>query len=93
MLLLSYDISNNKTRTQFAKFIEKYGNRVQYSLWRIENSPRLIRIVEREIEYRFAKKFKKTDSVYIHHICQSCRAKTFRYGYAKHEEEECIILT
>lgn len=93
MLLLSYDISKTKTRTQFAKFIEQYGHRVQYSVWRVENSPRLLRIIQHEIDHRFKKKFAKTDSIYIHPICEACTAKTTRYGYAKHEESDSIVLT
>lgn len=93
MLLLSYDISKTKTRTQFAKFIEHYGERVQYSVWRIDNSPRLLRIIQKEIDHTFKKKFGKTDSVYIHPICAACQSKTTRYGYAKHEESDYMVLT
>ena len=93
MLLLSYDISKTSTRTKFSKFIEHYGERVQYSVWRIENSPRLLRVIQREIENTFKKRFAKTDSIYIHPICEACTAKTTRYGYAKHEESDCIVLT
>ncbi len=93
MLLLSYDISKTKTRTKFAKFIERYGERVQYSVWRVNNSPRLLRIIAREIDNNFKNKFEKTDSIYIHPICETCMSKTTRYGYAKHEEDDCIVLT
>lgn len=93
MLLLSYDISKTKTRTRFAKFIEQYGERIQYSVWMIENSQRLLRIIKREIEHNFKKKFENTDSVYIHSICEACNAKAIRYGYAKHEEKDYVVLT
>ncbi|WP_108977929.1 CRISPR-associated endonuclease Cas2 [Leptospira ryugenii] len=33
MLLISYDISDTKLRTKFAKYLKKYGERQQYSLF------------------------------------------------------------
>lgn len=93
MLLLSYDISKNKTRTKFSKFIATYGRRVQYSVWQIENSPRVLRIVQTEIDHTFAKLFQKTDSVYIYRICEGCENKATKYGYAKHENEDVVILS
>jgi CRISPR-associated protein Cas2 len=93
MLLLSYDISKTKTRTKFAKFIETYGNRVQLSVWQIENSPRLLRIIQTEIKHKFSKLLKKTDSVYIYQICEGCENKAMKFGYAKHEDKDVVILT
>ena len=92
MLLLSYDITKNKTRSKFATFIKKYGKRVQYSVWQIENSPRLLRIIETEIKGKFAKLFENTDSVYIYRICEGCENKATKYGYAKHEDENLVIF-
>lgn len=93
MILLSYDISRTKTRTKFAKFIAQYGHRVQYSVWRIKNSPRLLRIIQAEIDHKFSKIFQKTDSVYIYRICENCENNAVKYGYAKHEDDEVIMLT
>ena len=41
MLLVSYDISDDKLRTHFAKFLSKYGYRLQYSIFEISNSPKI----------------------------------------------------
>jgi len=38
VIIVAYDISNNKVRTQFSKFLEKYGVRVQFSVFEIQNS-------------------------------------------------------
>ena len=38
MILVSYDISNDKVRTKFAKFLSKFGFRLQYSVFEIHNS-------------------------------------------------------
>jgi CRISPR-associated protein Cas2 len=43
MLIVSYDISNDKIRTRFAKFLSKFGYRLQYSIFEIKNSKRILR--------------------------------------------------
>ncbi|GHW02337.1 hypothetical protein AGMMS50249_1230 [candidate division SR1 bacterium] len=92
MLIISYDISNNKLRYAFAKFLKKYGRRLQYSVFELKNSSRILEIVKLEIEMVFKKKFKNTDSVLIFSLCEGCKKKVVRYGYAVHEEEELIFL-
>lgn len=37
MVLVSYDISDNKLRTKFSKDLSKYGFRLQYFLFQITN--------------------------------------------------------
>ena len=43
MLIISYDISNDKLRTKFSKFLCKFGYRLQYSVFEIKNSKRILR--------------------------------------------------
>ena len=90
MILLSYDISDNKLRTKFSRFLEKYGHRIQYSVFEIDNSPKLLENVILKIKTRFEMKFSESDSVYIFNLSASC--KILRFGYAKHEESDIIIV-
>lgn len=92
MLLLSYDISNTKTRTRFNKFIKKHGRRLQFSVYEIKNSQRILKLVMTEIELKFSKMFENTDSIFIFHICEGCYKKIKRYGYAVNEEEEVLMF-
>ena len=66
MLLVSYDISNDKLRTRFAKYLKKYGNRLQYSVFEIKNSDRIIENITTEIEEYYGKKFEQTDSCLLY---------------------------
>jgi CRISPR-associated protein Cas2 len=70
MLIVSYDISNNKTRFRFSKFLEKYGRRLQYSVFELKNSSRILSIVLLEIEKKFQKKFENSDSILIFSLCE-----------------------
>ncbi|HMT00916.1 MAG TPA: CRISPR-associated endonuclease Cas2 [Candidatus Absconditabacterales bacterium] len=92
MLLISYDISNTKLRTQFSKFIKKHGRRLQFSVYEIKNSERILNIILLEIENNFAKRFEITDSILIVPVCEWCSKKIIRYGYAVHEEEEIVFM-
>lgn len=92
MLIVSYDISNDKIRTKFSKFLSKYGRRLQYSVFELKNSPRILNLVLVEIEHTFTKCFENTDSILIFSLCEGCIKKVTRYGYAVHEEEELIFM-
>ncbi|RFC54638.1 CRISPR-associated endonuclease Cas2 [Brumimicrobium aurantiacum] len=89
VIIVTYDISNNKVRTQFSKFLEKYGVRVQFSVFEIKNSKRIMDIVKNGIEERFSKKFEKSDSIYI--FCANHK-NTIRYGSANLLDNDMIFI-
>jgi CRISPR-associated protein Cas2 len=90
MIIVSYDISDDKLRTHFSKFLEKFGKRMQYSVFKIENSKRMLDIIKNEIDTRFEKQFSETDSVLIIETSENC--KISKYGFLKHEECDIIIV-
>ena len=91
MLIVSYDISNDKTRTQFSKFLSKFGYRLQYSVFKIKNSDRILSNIVQEINGAFKKKFMETDSVFIFSMSKNC--KLYSYGYARNEDKELIFVS
>jgi CRISPR-associated protein Cas2 len=90
MLLVSYDISDNKTRTSFSKFLSKFGHRLQYSLFEINNSKRILNLISIEIKNKYAKRFEETDSIMVFQMSSSCIIT--KYGYAKHQDEELVLF-
>jgi CRISPR-associated protein Cas2 len=92
MILITYDFTSDKTRTKFSKFLRKYGRRIQYSVFLIRNSERILSIIKKEIEMRYSKMFTNLDSIVIVNICKNCHNKTIRYGNASYEEEDVICL-
>ena len=90
MLLVSYDISDNKLRTRFSKFLSRFGYRLQYSLFEIRNSERVLENIRTEIKNNFEKEFGQTDSIMIIKINPMCEIE--RYGYAKNDEEDVMII-
>ena len=92
MLLVSYDISSDKTRTQFSKFLEKYGRRLQYSVFELRSSQRVLDNILVEIEKKYKPKFANTDSIVIIPVTPADKKKIIRYGYAKHDESDVLVF-
>ena len=91
MIVISYDIANDKKRARFNKYIRKFGHMLQYSVYEIENSERVLNNIMADIENKWLKQFDQTDSVYVFHMGPSCRIH--RFGYAKNEERDLLIVT
>jgi len=45
-----------------------------------------------EIELKYQKEFTNSDSILIFSICEGCKKKVRRYGYASNEEEDVVIF-
>ena len=84
MFIVSYDISNDKLRTKFAKYLSRFGHRLQYSVFQIDNSSRIIDNIIQDLKNNFEKKFTQEDSVMIFKLSSSC--EIIRFGYAKNDE-------
>lgn len=90
MLLISYDISNDKVRTKFAKYLSKFGFRLQYSVFEIDNSETVLKNIENEIKNTYEKAFTEEDSIIIFNLSATCK-KTC-YGYAKNEDKDFFVV-
>ena len=68
MLLVIYDIEDDKLRTDLAKYLKQFGRRLQYSVYEIQNSKRILTNIRLELKHNFEKKFSQSDSVIIINI-------------------------
>ncbi len=90
MIIISYDISNDKLRTKFSKYLSKYGHRIQYSVFEIDNSAKMLSNIITDIKNIFEKRFTQSDSVIIFKMSASCEIT--RFGYAKNDERGLFIV-
>lgn len=90
MILVSYDISDDKLRTRFSKYLSKFGHRIQYSVFEINNSKRILDNIRTNIINIFEKQFCQSDSVYIFELSSTCNVT--RFGYAKNEESDYHLI-
>ncbi len=65
MVIISYDISDDKMRTNFSKMLKKHGAiRLQFSVYEAVNTKRIIENLVAKIE-SYSKHFTADDSVII----------------------------
>ena len=90
MFLIVYDIESDRLRSRFAKFLKRFGRRLQYSVFEIANSPRVLENIRIKIKSEYEKKFSQGDSVLIINVPDN--AVIDRFGYAKNEESDLLIF-
>lgn len=73
MIVLSYDIADDKLRNRFSKYILRFGHRIQYSVYEIDNSPQVLDNIIQDINNIYGKKFGQEDSIYIFKLSQNVR--------------------
>ena len=91
MIIISYDISDDKLRTKFSKYLSRFGHRIQYSVFEIDNSEKILNNIMADISNKYEKRFSQEDSIIIFILSKTC--KTVRYGYAKNEESDLVMIT
>lgn len=90
MIIISYDIANDKLRGRFAKMLTKNGAiRLQYSVYEINNTSRVIDNIVLKIENVFSKHFGGADSVVIFDIGN---AKVRKFGNAIHRDQDVVYF-
>lgn len=90
MIIISYDIQDDKLRRTFSKYIKKYGYRLQYSVYEINNSDKILTNIIAGIKNNFEKSFSQADSIIIFKLSNTCEIT--RFGYAKNDESDMIII-
>ncbi|MEN4045383.1 CRISPR-associated endonuclease Cas2 [Sulfurimonas sp. NWX367] len=77
--VISYDIANDKHRTKLSTLLDKYGTRVNYSVYECELSQRQFDKLLYEIEL---KKFinKKYDSLRFYYIHEKSVGRCFEFA-------------
>lgn len=92
MLIVSYDIKNDKLRTKFSKFLKQYGYRLQYSVFQLKNSNRISQMVQEEIKHRFEKQFSNADSIIVFKLSNASVDKVIKFGYAKNMDDDIVFM-
>ena len=83
-----FQLNGTKAHKLRAKYLTKFGYRLQYSVFKIKNSQRILSNIINETKNVFEKEFEQTDSVYIFKMSENCKITTF--GYACNEETDFL---
>ena len=90
MIIISYDIQDNKLRTKFSKYIKRFGNRIQLSVYEIDNSDRILNNIISDINNQFMSDFSEADRVLILNLSKTC--EVVKLGFAIHEDSDLILV-
>lgn len=89
MIIISYDIADDKIRTQFSKMLQRYGAiRLQFSVYEMQNTNRIVDVLKVHIE-DFSKHFTPADSVVVFDVDSS---HLIKYGNAIHRDKDIVFL-
>jgi len=85
LIIVSYDIIEDKKRTKVAKELLNFGKRVQYSVFECDLKPEKIEAMKKRV-MNFVDLEK--DSLRIYYLCQTCRQQIESYGVKQGWESE-----
>lgn len=89
MIIVSYDIADDKLRKRFSKMLTKNGAiRLQFSVYELVNTNRVKDNLKLKIE-KFSKHFTAEDSVIIFDVDKESLIK---YGNAIHRDQDIVYL-
>jgi CRISPR-associated protein Cas2 len=89
LMVISYDISEDRRRTQIHKALKSYGQWMQYSLFECTltemQKVRLWNRLDQLIE-------PASDNIRLYHLCESCARKVERIGGDLPQEENVFFV-
>ena len=89
MIIISYDISDDKMRANFSKMLKSNGAiRLQFSVYEVRNTKRIVDNIMAKIE-AYAKHFTADDSVILFDIGAD---KLKKYGNAIHRDQNVVYF-
>lgn len=89
MIVVSYDIADDKLRSRFSKMLTKNGAvRLQYSVYELVNTKRVVDNLMLKIDV-FSKHFTGADSVVVFDVSNENLKK---YGNAIHRDQDVVYL-
>ena len=93
MIIVSYDIADNKMRARFSKMLKSNGAiRLQYSVYEVRNTKRIVDNIVAKIEAKieaYSKHFTADDSVVIF---EAASDKLVKYGNAIHRDQQIVYF-
>lgn len=81
--LISYDITDNRRRSQIAKYLLDFGQRVQYSVFEVSENEETLENIFVHLQTIIDP---KADSLRMYRICRSCRQETAFAGKERRYE-------
>lgn len=89
LIVVSYDVPNDRRRTRLAHALKDFGERVQYSVFECRLKPDQLESLRRRIEKLIEP---KEDRLRIYRLCEECVAKVEIQGAGKLTEDPDVYV-
>jgi len=89
LIVVSYDIPDDRRRLRLANAIKDFGSRVQYSVFECHLEPADLDRLRKRLEILVEP---AADSVRLYRFCQDCGTKQEIYGQGKSTEEPEVYI-
>lgn len=90
MIIISYDIKDNKLRTRFSKMLMRHGAiRLQFSVYEVNNTRRVIDNIKMQITEWYGHLFTPADSVVIFEVAGQ---NILKFGNAIHRDQDIVYI-
>lgn len=88
-VLISYDITEDKTRTRLAKRLKDFGKRAQYSVFEAEITPAEMKNLRQTLA---RVKLGPRDSIRLYVLCGTCRTNISLWGSGEIAEDPDYVI-
>lgn len=92
LIVISYDVANDRRRTRLAKELENFGRRVQYSVFECLLDARQLERLRTRLLRRIEASEDSVRIVRIYSLCQDCRAKVEVHGLGTVTEDPTVYV-
>ena len=89
LIVVCYDIPNNKRRERLRKALLTFGNRAQFSVFECDLTRRQIETMERVIRGIISK---TEDNVRYYQVCRICEENSENFGGKPFEETKNVYV-
>lgn len=88
--VISYDIQNDRRRTQLHKALKNYGAWIQYSVFECDlNKTEYLRL-RHQLDHIV--QAESDDSLRVYHLCEECKRKIERIGGIMPPDNDMLIV-
>ena len=89
LIIVTYDIEDNRKRTRLAKKLRDFGPRVQKSVFEADIDDEELKRIKTMLDEI---KLKKSDSIRLYHICGECKKKIKILGAGSVTEDKKFYI-
>jgi CRISPR-associated protein Cas2 len=89
-VIIAYDVADDRRRYRVCKALERYGERIQYSVFEVSLS---LKELHKLVDQLTALLDNKVDRLLVIALCGGCHAQVGRYGCTTaYEPEHTVII-